>query len=87
MTITAAFVLYAMLWFLCLFVALPIGLRTQAEDGSVVPGTPSSAPVNPMMGRKFLWTTVVATVLWAVIASIIVWGGLTIRDIDIWGWY
>jgi predicted secreted protein len=83
MTITAAIVLYAMLWFLCLFVALPIRVRTQGEEGSVVPGTPSSAPANAMIGRKMAWTTVAATLLWAVVFSVIVWGGLTIRDIDV----
>jgi predicted secreted protein len=84
MTITSAIVLYAVIWFLCLFVALPIRLRTQGEDGAVVPGTPSSAPSDPQLGKKMFWTTVVATALWAAISAVIVWGGLTVADIDIW---
>jgi predicted secreted protein len=84
MTITAAIVLYAIIWFLCLFVALPIRVRTQGEDGSVVPGTPSSAPTDPMIRKKMAWTTGVALVIWAAVASVILWGGLTVDDIDIW---
>ncbi|WP_424930959.1 DUF1467 family protein [Amaricoccus macauensis] len=85
MTITAALVLFAVLWFLGLLVALPIRIRTQDEDGDVVPGTPSSAPTNPMIGKKMLWVTIVATILWAIIGSIIIWGGITPQDIDFWG--
>jgi predicted secreted protein len=85
MSITGAIVLYAVLWFLTLFVVLPIRVRTQGEDGSIVPGTPSSAPTDPDLRRKFIWVTVIATALWAVVCAIILWGGLTVRDIDFWG--
>jgi predicted secreted protein len=84
-TITAAFVLFMVIWFLVLFVVLPIGVRTQAEDGRVVPGTPGSAPSEALLGRKFLWVTLIALVLWAGLASFIVWGGVSVRDIDVWG--
>ena len=80
----SAIVLFAVVWFLTLFVILPIGIRTQGEDGNVAPGTPSSAPSNPEIRRKLAWTTAVATVIWAIICSVIIWGGLTIEDIDIW---
>jgi predicted secreted protein len=85
MTITAAIVLYAVLWFLALLVALPIRVRTQGEDGSVVPGTPASAPTDPMIGRKMAWVTLVASLLWAILVSVIVWGGISPRDLDFWG--
>jgi predicted secreted protein len=85
MSITGAIVLYAVLWFLTLFVVLPIRVRTQGEDGSIVPGTPSSAPTEPDLRRKFIWVTVIATTLWAVVCAVILWGGLTVRDIDFWG--
>ena len=52
MTITGAIVLFAVIWFVTLLVALPIGLRTQEEVGEVTPGTPASAPADPRIGRK-----------------------------------
>ncbi len=85
MSITGAIVLYAVLWFLSLLVALPIRLRTQGEEGNVVPGTPSSAPADPMIGRKMFWVTIVTTILWAIIGSVILWGGITPEDVDFWG--
>ncbi len=85
MTITAALVLFAVLWFLTLFVALPIGLRTQGEDGNVVPGTPDSAPSDPMIRKKLKWVTLIATLLWALVISVILWGGISIHDLDFFG--
>lgn len=84
MSITGAFVLFATIWFLTLLVVLPIGIRTQQEAGKVVPGTPSSAPENPMMARKFLWVTLITLVLWGALCAFIMWGGVTVRDLDIW---
>jgi len=85
MTITAAIVVYAVLWFLTLFVILPIRVRTQGEAGEVTPGTPASAWADPRLRRKFLWTTAIATLLWAAIIATILWGGLTLDDLDLWG--
>ena len=85
MSITGAIVLFAVIWFVTLLVVLPIGLRTQGEAGEVVPGTPASAPADARIGRKLFWTTVVAIALWAPLCAFILWGGLTVRDIDFWG--
>ncbi len=87
MTIPAAAVTFLMCWFLCLFVALPIGLRTQGEAGRVVPGTSASAPEVHGLRKKLLWVTVVATAIWAVIVYLVVFSSLTVQDIDMWGWF
>ena len=85
MTVFSAFVLFAVIWFLALLVALPIGVRTQAEAGEITPGTPPSAPHDPMIGRKMLWVTLVALALWLPLCAVILWGGITMRDLDVWG--
>ncbi|TYB89224.1 DUF1467 family protein [Oceaniovalibus sp. ACAM 378] len=82
MSIMSAIVLFAMIWFMVLFVALPLGLRTQGEEGKVVPGTHSSSPANLNMKRKAIWVTIVSVVLWCVIAGIIVSGAISVRDLD-----
>ncbi|MFI0394774.1 DUF1467 family protein [Paracoccus jiaweipingae] len=85
MNLTGGLVLYASLWFLVLFVLLPIGERSQAESGEVVPGTPASAPHAPALGRKMLWSTLIAAVLWGGIAWVILGGYITRADMDDWG--
>ncbi len=87
MNLTGGIVLYAVLWFLALFVILPIGERSQAEAGAVVPGTPEGAPADPRLGRKALLATVIAALVWGVIAWIILGGIVTRGDIealDLW---
>ncbi len=85
MTITGAIVLFAVIWFMCLFVILPLRIRSQEEAGDVVPGTPASAPEAPMMRRKFIWTTVATVILWAIVMAVIVSGVIGIDDIDFSG--
>jgi predicted secreted protein len=48
---------YAVLWFLSLFCLLPIGLGAERDPDS-------GAPLNPMLGKKALYATGVAAVLW-----------------------
>ena len=82
MAITSAIVLYAVIWFMVLFLILPLRLVTQGDAGEVVPGTPESAPANLQMGRKLRLATLIATVLWVVIAGVILSGVITVRDFD-----
>ncbi len=48
---------FAVLWFLCLFCLFPVGL------GPVDPDT--GAPLSPMLGKKVILATGIASVLWA----------------------
>jgi predicted secreted protein len=63
MTVTFAIAIYVVLWWTVLFAVLPIGVRTQGEDGSVVPGTPESAPTTPRLVRVALLTTLISALL------------------------
>ncbi len=85
MTVTAAIVLFSVIWFMVFFVVLPLRLVTQGDMGEVVPGTHSSSPHEPMLRRKALITTGVAVVLWLGIAALVVWGPWGVRDLDWFG--
>jgi len=82
MSITAAIVLYIVIWFVVMFVTLPVRLRTQGDEGDVVPGTHAGAPANFRLGRTVVIVTLIATIVWAVVAGIIVSGWITVEDID-----
>ena len=71
MTITAAIVLFAILWFLILFIALPLKIKTQQESGEKILGTPSSAPEDPQIRLKMLWVTIIAFCLWLIVLILI----------------
>lgn len=85
MSITAALVLFAVIWFMTFFVVLPLNLTTQGDAGEVVPGTPPAAPAGFVVKRKAIITTWIALALWIVIAGVILSGAITVRDLDWFG--
>lgn len=52
--------IYAIVWWVCLFMVLPFGVRNQVDAGEIVPGSEPGAPVNPRWGQRVLITTVVS---------------------------
>lgn len=83
MTITAAFVLFSVTWFMVFFCVLPLRFVSQADAGTVVPGTPRSAPAGDVVVRKAKITTLVAIVVWGALCAIILSGWISVRDFDV----
>ena len=71
MNLAFALATYFIIWWLMLFIILPIGMRTQGDAGEVVPGTPESAPEKPRLLRIFLLTTLSAGVVFALVYKIL----------------
>ena len=44
-TISTAFAIYFVIWWVTLFLTLPFGVRSQHEDGEGAPGTDPGAPI------------------------------------------
>ena len=66
MSITSAIAIYFIIWWMCLFIVLPFGVRSAHEAGErVAEGHDAGAPVRAQMGRKALITTVLATIVFA----------------------
>jgi predicted secreted protein len=55
--ISTWFAIYFVLWWVTLFVTLPLGVRSQHEDGVGAPGSDPGAPIASQTGRKMIWTT------------------------------
>ena len=49
-------------WWMCFFVALPIGVKSQAETGEVIMGTESGAPIKPNLKPKIFGATIGAVI-------------------------
>ncbi|MDA7423806.1 DUF1467 family protein [Thalassococcus lentus] len=84
MGITSALVLFAVIWFMTFLVVIPIRLKTQGDVGKVVPGTHAGSPEVHNLKRKAWITTGISVALWIIIATIILTGTITVRDIDRW---
>ena len=71
MSLTFAIAIYFIIWWMTLFAVLPFNVRTQDESGEIVPGTPESAPSEPKFFRIILTNTIVASLVFALVWSII----------------
>ena len=82
MSLLAAALLFFIIWFMCLFVILPLRLKSQHETGEISPGTPASAPSDPKLKQKMKWVTLLAIVVWGIIVAIIMSHIITVQDLD-----
>jgi predicted secreted protein len=80
-SLTFAIAVYVIIWWTVLFAVLPIGVRTQGEDGTVVPCTPESAPTAPRLLRVVAITTVVSTIVFALPWALVHYGLLDLREL------
>lgn len=72
--LTAA-AIYFVVWWVTLFAVLPLGARSHAEAGmDLKDGGDPGAPVVPNLRRKFITTTWVAAIVWAVVLGVILSG-------------
>ena len=81
MSLSFAIAIYVIIWWTVLFAILPIGVRTQGEDGATVPGTPESAPTRPRLVRVVLLTTLVSALVFALLWAAIRYGAF---DLERW---
>jgi predicted secreted protein len=64
--------LYFILWWLCFFIALPIGVRNLDEAGlGDSNGLERGAPAQPMLLKKALWALGGAAVLWVILLLVL----------------
>ena len=70
----SALVVWLIIWWLTLFIILPIGIRGQAEEGEIVEGSEPGAPHELNIKRKFIQTTIIASGVWVVCCAIILSG-------------
>lgn len=73
----SALVVWLIIWWLVLFIILPIGIRGQAEEEDIVEGSEPGAPHTLNIKRKFIQTTVIASLLWVLICALILSGWLS----------
>ena len=85
MSVTSAFVLFAVIWFLTFLIVIPFKIKTQGDLGVVLKGTQAGAPEVHDLRRKAIITTGVSLILWLLITILILSKIVTIEDIDLFG--
>ncbi len=80
MSLTGAIATYVIVWWLVLFMVLPIGSRAVVEDTDVVRGQDAGSPQRPRVLLKMGITTLVSGVLFGIIYWMIDAGHLTLEQ-------
>ena len=68
MRVTTAIAIYFLVWWIVLFAVLPWGVRSQQESGDYAQGTDPGAPASHRIWMKLIWTTIVASAVFALLA-------------------
>jgi predicted secreted protein len=73
--------IYFILWWTVLFIVLPLGYRSQREEGEVTLGTVESAPARFRGGRVILLTTLISAAIYLAYHLASAWFGFGIGSI------
>ena len=81
MGITGSIIIYVMIWWIIFFSILPVGIISNKEVfRDSIEGTDPGAPKNPKIGKKFLITTIITSILFIMIYYIVDLGFFNLRN-------
>ena len=81
MGITGSIIVYVMIWWIIFFSVLPIGIQSNKEVfKEKIGGTDPGAPKNPKIAKKFFFTTLITTIIFAVIYYLVTIDLLNLRE-------
>ncbi|MFN7104441.1 MAG: DUF1467 family protein [Pseudorhizobium sp.] len=81
MSFLPIFAVYFIIWWITLFAVLPLGMRSQDDEGDVTLGTVGSAPARVRMGRVLLLTTIISAVIYGIWFAVSTYFGITIGNL------
>jgi predicted secreted protein len=65
--LTGSIIFFLIIWWLILFVLLPINIQNNASEINGYDGNDRGAPNNPQLFKKFIITTIISVILWSII--------------------
>ena len=81
MGITGSIIVYVMIWWIIFFSVLPIGIQSNKERyKEKIGGNDPGAPKNPRIVQKFLLTTLITSIIFAVIYYLVRIDLLNLRE-------
>ena len=81
MGITGSIIVYVLIWWMIFFSVLPVGIQSNKQKfKEKLEGIDPGAPKNPNMGKKFLITTIIASIIFIVIYYLVKLDLLNLRE-------
>lgn len=81
MSFLPIFAVYFIIWWITLFAVLPLGMRSQDDEGDVTLGTVGSAPAHMRMGRVLILTTLVSAVIYGIWFAVSSYFGISLASL------
>jgi predicted secreted protein len=79
--ITGSIIVYVLIWWIIFFSVLPLGIQSNKEKfKDQIDGIDPGAPNNPKIGRKFLITTIITSLIFIVIYYLVKLNLLNLRE-------
>jgi len=79
--ITGSIIVYVLIWWIIFFSVLPVGIQSNKEKfKEKIDGIDPGAPINPKIGKKFLITTLITSIIFIVIYYLVEFNLLNLRD-------
>ena len=80
MSITGSLIVFISIWWIVFFSILPIGIKSQnAKFSDELHGNDRGAPKNPNIGKKFLTTTLISSIIFLAIYYLVSQNHLNLR--------
>ncbi len=81
MGLTGSIIVYVLIWWIIFFSVLPVGIQSNKETfKEKIEGIDPGAPKNPNIAKKFLITTIIASIIFIVIYYLVKIDLLNIRE-------
>ena len=81
MGITGSIIVYVLIWWIIFFSVLPVGIQSNKEKfKEKIEGIDPGAPLNPKIGKKFLITTLITSIIFIVIYYLVEFNLLNLRE-------
>ena len=81
MGITGSIIVFVLIWWIIFFSVLPVGIQSNKEKfKEKIEGVDPGAPINPKIGKKFLITTLITSIIFIVIYYLVKFNLLNLRE-------
>ena len=81
MGITGSIIVYVLIWWMIFFSVLQVGIQSKKEKFKErIDGIDPGAPNNPKIGKKFLITTIITSIIFIVIYYLVEFDLLNLRE-------
>lgn len=78
---TGSIIVYVLIWWIIFFSVLPVGIQSNKEKFKErIDGIDPGAPINPKIGKKFLITTIITSIIFIVIYYLVKFDLLNLRE-------